>query len=81
MTLQDLLGFQPHTAHGAQPEDPKRAGGKDGGFESVEQWAEHREKLDDLLQLQIRDWKSFGPQVAIIAPLATGLASRLMGSK
>jgi hypothetical protein len=66
---------------GILPDDPRSAEEKDGGFESVEKWAEHREKLDDLLQLQIRDWKSFGPQVAIIAPLATGLASRLMGSK
>jgi hypothetical protein len=54
---------------------------KDGGVESVEKWAENREKLDDLLQLQIRDWRSFGPQVAIVAPLATGLASRLLGGK
>jgi hypothetical protein len=54
---------------------------KDGGCESVRKWAENREKLDDLLQLQIRDWKSFGPQFAIVAPLATGLASRLIGSK
>jgi hypothetical protein len=66
---------------GVLPEDPKPTGGKDGGFESVEQWAEHREKLDDLLQLQIRDWRTLGPQVAIIAPLATGLASRLIGGK
>jgi hypothetical protein len=54
---------------------------KDGGVESVEKWAENHEKLDDLLQLQIRDWRSFGPQVAIVAPLATGLASRLLGGK
>ncbi len=54
---------------------------KDGGAEAVEKWAENREKLDDLLQLQIRDWRSFGPQVAIMAPLATGLASRLLGGK
>jgi len=63
------------------PDDPKPAGQKDGGFELVEKWAENREKLDDLLQLQIRDWKSFGPQFAIVAPLATGLASRLIGGK
>src|SRR5207253_10303508 len=66
---------------GVLPDDPKPAGGKDGGFETVETWAEHREKLDDLLQLQIRDWRTLGPQVAIIAPLATGLASRLIGGK
>jgi hypothetical protein len=65
---------------GILPEDSK-ADGKDGGVESVEKWAENREKLDDLLQLQIRDWRSFGPQFAIVAPLATGLASRLIGSK
>ena len=45
----------------------------------MEKWAEHREKLDDLLELQVRDWKSLGPQIAIVAPLATGLASRLIG--
>ena len=63
------------------PPDPKLATEQDGGFEWVEKWAENREKLADLLQLQIRDWKSFGPQVAIVAPLATGLASRLVGGK
>jgi hypothetical protein len=61
------------------PDDPKPAPEEGGGFHSVEEWAENREKLGDLLQLQIRDWKSFGPQVAIVAPLATGLASRLLG--
>lgn len=66
---------------GLLPDDPKAAEEKDGGAESVEKWAENREKLDDLLHLQIRDWRSFGPQVAIVAPLATGLASRLIGSK
>jgi hypothetical protein len=66
---------------GVLPDDPKSEGEKDHGVESVEKWAEHREKLDDLLQLQIRDWRSFGPQFAIVAPLATGLASRLIGSK
>jgi len=65
----------------ALPDDPKPAEEKGGGFELVEKWAENREKLDDLLQLQIRDWKSFGPQFAIVAPLATGLASRLIGGK
>jgi hypothetical protein len=66
----------------ALPDDPRPATEeKDGGFELVEKWAENRDKLDDLLQLQIRDWKSFGPQFAIVAPLATGLASRLIGSK
>jgi hypothetical protein len=65
----------------ALPEDPKPAEEKDGGFELVEKWAENREKLDDLLQLQVRDWKSFGPQFAIVAPLATGLATRLIGGK
>jgi hypothetical protein len=64
---------------GVLPDDPKPAEEKDGGFELVEKWAENRGKLDDLLQLQIRDWKSFGPQFAIVAPLATGLASRLIG--
>jgi hypothetical protein len=65
---------------GVLPADSK-AGEKDGGVESVEKWAENREKLDDLLQLEIRDWRSLGPQVAIVAPLATGLASRLLGGK
>jgi hypothetical protein len=51
------------------------------GVESVEKWAENRQKLDDLLQLEIRDWRSLGPKVAIVAPLATGLASRLLGGK
>jgi hypothetical protein len=66
---------------GVLPDDPKTGAEKDGGVESVEKWAENREKLDDLLQLQVRDWRSFGPQVAIVAPLATGLASRLLGGK
>ena len=63
------------------PGDLKPADEKDGGFDLVEKWAEHREKLDELLQLQIRDWRSLGPQVAIVAPLAMGVASRLMGGK
>lgn len=63
------------------PEEPKATEEKEWGVERVEKWAEHREKLDDLLKLQIRDWKSFGPQFAIVAPLATALASRLIGSK
>jgi hypothetical protein len=54
---------------------------KNPGFDVVEEWAGNREKLNDFLQLQIRDWRSFGPQFAIIAPLATGLVSRLVGSK
>jgi hypothetical protein len=66
---------------GVLPDDPKAERGKDGGFETVEKWAEHRERLDELLQLQIRDWRTLGPQVAIVAPLATGLASRLIGGK
>ena len=66
---------------GSLRDDLNGAGEKDGGAESVEKWAENREKLDDLLHLQIRDWRSFGPQVAIVAPLATGLASRLISSK
>ena len=61
----------------APGEDPTDE--KDGGLESVEKWAENRGKLDDLLQLQIRDWRSFGPQVAIVAPLATGLLTRFIG--
>jgi hypothetical protein len=64
---------------GVLPDDPELSAQKDGGFEFVEKWAEHREKLDDLLELQVRDWKSLGPQIAIVAPLATGLASRLIG--
>ncbi len=63
------------------PDQPKQAGNKDVEFELVEKWAGKRDKLDDVLQLQIRDWKSFGPQFAIVAPLATGLASRLIGGK
>jgi len=59
--------------------DTSKGEEKDGGVETVEKWAENREKLDDLLQLQVRDWRSFGPQFAIVAPLATGLASRLIG--
>jgi hypothetical protein len=66
---------------GIPPDDPQAAGEKEGGAESVEKWAENRDKLNDLLQLQIRDWKSFGPQFAIVAPLATSLASRLIGGK
>ena len=65
---------------GVLPSDTK-AEEKDGGVELIEKWAENRDKLDDLLQLQIRDWKSFGPQFAILAPLATGLASRLIGGR
>jgi hypothetical protein len=63
------------------PDDPKQEAVNDGEFELVEKWAGKREKLGDVLQLQIRDWKSFGPQFAIVAPLATGLASRLIGGK
>lgn len=61
------------------PNAPDMTSDKDGELHLVEQWAEDREKLGDLLQLDIRDWKSFGPQFAIVAPLATGLASRLVG--
>jgi len=63
------------------PDDSKLAEEKNGGFELLKKWAENREKLDDLLQLQIRDWKSFVPQFAVLAPLAAGLLSRLFGIK
>lgn len=61
------------------PSNPATTNESDWGLHFLEQWAEDREKLGDLLQLEIRDWRSFGPQFAIVAPLATGLASRLIG--
>lgn len=61
------------------PSPPHPVSDKDDGFTLLNTWAANREKLTDLLNLDIRDWKSFGPQFAIVAPLATGIATHLIG--
>src|SRR5260370_35928779 len=61
----------------ALPDDPKPAEEKGGGVEVDEKWAENRETVGDPLQLQIREWKSFGLRLARLARLAPRLAPRL----
>lgn len=52
---------------------------KSGGTAAeIEQWAEHKTKLENAMRLRIRKWESLGPGLSIFAPLAISAITRLL---
>jgi len=47
-------------------------------FQSIEKWATHKTKLEDILRLRFRNWASLGPGLSILAPLVIAVVSRIL---
>jgi hypothetical protein len=46
--------------------------------DKVRAWTEEKKALEEAMCLRSYEWKSFGPGIAVIAPLAVGLISKLL---
>lgn len=81
-TLLLALAYAPvHAAFntvGAKLRDGLMPVPESDGVDAIQQWAKFSNELGDLMQIQIYDWKSFGPGIPILAPFLLGLISDLL---
>jgi len=81
-TLLLALAYAPvHAAFnsvGTQLRDALIPAPSDDSPETVQEWVKRFNAISDLMQIQVYDWKSFGPGFPILAPFLVGLLSDLL---